>query len=331
MGANTIRDPVRPGPGAHARTALGAGLALLLALGCASTAEVRKLERDLRSLKASQGSGPGPGAAQVADLAVRMDALEDRIKELQGWVEQVEHRTQTALEEAQVARTEAAEARGEADTARRQAAELASSTEALQRRTREIGARVDRWTPTGVRSEAAGAPLTPSGSASAAAPSQGGASGAEAGAGAIPEAPVRPQPAVTQAPNASAGEIEAYRAAYAAWRNDDTRACIDQFRQFLQTHESSPFADDAAFWMADCYFKQGDYKTAILRFDDVVSRYPTGNKAADALYRQGEALLRLGPGYAKAAGKAFQRVLREYPESDRAIEARRQIEILGSG
>jgi TolA-binding protein len=83
--------------------------------------------------------------------------------------------------------------------------------------------------------------------------------------------------------------------------------------------------------MADCYFKQGDYKTAILRFDDVVSRYPTGNKAADALYRQGEALLRLGPGYTKAAGKAFQRVLREYPESDRAVEARRQLEILGTG
>jgi tol-pal system protein YbgF len=127
------------------------------------------------------------------------------------------------------------------------------------------------------------------------------------------------------------GVIEAYRSAYAAWRNDDTQSCIDQFRQFLQTNASSPFADDAAFWMADCYFKQGDYKTAILRFDDVVSRYPTGNKAADALYRQGEALLRLGPGYTKAAGKAFERVLREYPDSDRAIEARRQLEILGTG
>ena len=83
--------------------------------------------------------------------------------------------------------------------------------------------------------------------------------------------------------------------------------------------------------MADCHFKQGDYKTAVLRFDDVVSRYPEGNKAADALYRQGEALLRLGPGYGKAAGKAFERVLNEYPDSGRATQAKRQLDLLGSG
>jgi tol-pal system protein YbgF len=126
-------------------------------------------------------------------------------------------------------------------------------------------------------------------------------------------------------------EVRAYRAAYAAWRSGDPDVCIDQFRKFLQTYPDSAYADDAAYWMADCYFKDGDYKTAVLRFDDVAARYPTGNKAADALYRQGEALLRLGPGYGKAAGKAFERVLREYPDSARAPEAKRQLDLLGSG
>jgi TolA-binding protein len=83
--------------------------------------------------------------------------------------------------------------------------------------------------------------------------------------------------------------------------------------------------------MADCYFKRGDYKTAVLRFDDVVARYPTGERAPDALYRQGEALLRLGPGYGKAAGKAFERVVQEYPNSARAPEARKQLELLKAG
>ncbi len=129
----------------------------------------------------------------------------------------------------------------------------------------------------------------------------------------------------------SSDEVQAYRGAYAAWRGDDAVACIDRFRKFLQTYPSSSYADDAAYWMADCYFKQGDFKTAILRFDDVVARYPGGNKAADALYRQGEALLRLGPGYTKAAGKAFERVIQEYPGSERASEARRQLDLLRSG
>ncbi len=126
-------------------------------------------------------------------------------------------------------------------------------------------------------------------------------------------------------------DVQAYRTAYAAWRSGDAGACIDRFREFLQTYPTSGYADDASYWMADCFFKNGDYKTAILRFDDVAARYPTGNKAADALYRQGEALLRLGPRYGRAAGKAFERVIQEYPDSARASEAKKQLDLLGSG
>ncbi|MBS1107531.1 MAG: hypothetical protein H6Q91_3033, partial [Deltaproteobacteria bacterium] len=96
------------------------------------------------------------------------------------------------------------------------------------------------------------------------------------------------------------------------------------------TYPASPYADDAAYWMAECHFKKGDYKSAVLRFDDVVARYPEGDKSADALYRQGEALLKLGPGYAKAASKAFERVVAEYPNSARAGEAKKQLELLGN-
>jgi tol-pal system protein YbgF len=130
---------------------------------------------------------------------------------------------------------------------------------------------------------------------------------------------------------ASAAEVQAYRAAYATWRDGDASTCVDRFRTFLQTYPSSVYADDAAYWMADCYFKQGDFKTAILRYDDVVARFPTSNKAPDALYRQGEALMRLGPNYGNAAGKAFERILKEYPNSARAPEAKRQLDLLGSG
>ena len=129
----------------------------------------------------------------------------------------------------------------------------------------------------------------------------------------------------------SSEEVAAYRAAYGAWRKNDYSSCIEKFRSFLQAFPESAYADDGAYWMADCHFKSGDFKTAVLRFDDVVTRHPDGNKAADALYRQGEALLRLGPNYANAAGKAFERVLTEYPNSARVSEARRQLDLLGSG
>ena len=53
------------------------------------------------------------------------------------------------------------------------------------------------------------------------------------------------------------------------------------------------------------------------------------DKAPDALYRQGEALLRLGPKYGSAAETAFERLINEYPDSPRVAEAKRQLELLG--
>ncbi len=151
------------------------------------------------------------------------------------------------------------------------------------------------------------------------------------GAGAPPGAPGAATEEPPREDGSSAAELSDYREAYAAWRSGDAEVCIDRFRNFLQTYPSSAYADDAAYWMADCYFKHGDYKTAVLRFDDVVTRHPQSGKAPDALYRQGEALLRLGPGFGKAAGKAFERVVKEYPDSARAAEAKKQLDLLRSG
>jgi len=128
---------------------------------------------------------------------------------------------------------------------------------------------------------------------------------------------------------AVSAEILEYRTAYAKWRAGDGPACIEHFQKFVKTYPTSDHADDATYWMGDCYFKQGNFSAAVLRFDDVARQYPSGNKAPDALYRQGEALLRMGHG--EAASQAFQKVLRDYPDSARVPEARRQLELLGSG
>ncbi len=130
---------------------------------------------------------------------------------------------------------------------------------------------------------------------------------------------------------AASAEVVAYREALNAWRENDHDLCIDRFRKFLQSYPSSPYADDGAYWMADCHFKKGEYRQAVLRFNDVVRVYPNGNKAPDALYRQGESLLKLGPGFYDAAKTVFQQVLNDYPDSDRAKEARQQLEAIGTG
>lgn len=241
-------------------------LGLPLLTGCVTVADFRKVQREVVDLKrnAHRGGGGAP-RERLAELAARIDALEQETELLHGRLEVTEHRVGEALREARAARQEGA-------------------TEAL-----ESGA--------------------------------GGTAGAGNGAGTGSEGAGGGNPSLSE-------ELASYKAARSTWSNSDWVACVDRLGEFLQTYPSSVYADDAAYWRADCYFQQGNYKKAILRFDDVVARYPNGNKAADALYREGEALLRLGSAYNTAARKAFERVLAEYPDSDRAAEASQQLKLL---
>ena len=238
-------------------------LALPLLTGCVTVADFRKVQRDVMDLKRNETrSGGETPHERLAELAARVDALEQEIELLHGQLEVVDHRVGEALREARAARQERA-------------------TEAVESSATDPGGGAER-------------------------------AGEGAGGG-----------------NAMLSEeLAAYKAARSKWSRSDWEACVDRLGEFLQTYPSSVYADDAAYWRADCYFQQGNYKKAILRFDDVVARYPNGNKAADALYREGEALLRLGPAYNTAARKAFERVLAEYPDSDRAAEASQQLELL---
>jgi tol-pal system protein YbgF len=131
-------------------------------------------------------------------------------------------------------------------------------------------------------------------------------------------------------------EIRAYEEAFRLYRTGEYEPAIDRFRGFLQTHPSSDYADNAQFWLAECYFKLSDYEQAVLAFQEVVQKYPEGNKVPDALYRQGMAFLEIGKStgdeakYRPAAQQVFERLVTRHPDSERVPEARRQLEKLGT-
>lgn len=153
------------------------------------------------------------------------------------------------------------------------------------------------------------------------------------GSGAGASGSVSPATAVS-APTPLSAEIRSYEEAFTLYRAAEYQAAIDRFRAFLQNHESSDYADNALFWMGECYAKLRDYERAVLTFQDVVKRFPAGNKVPDALYRQGIALLEIGEQnqeratYNVAARQIFEKIVRDYPRSDRVAEAQRQLEAL---
>ncbi len=142
-------------------------------------------------------------------------------------------------------------------------------------------------------------------------------------------------PDLSPAAASLSAEVKGYEEAFREYRAGEYKSAIDRFRTFLQNFPSSDYADNALFWLGESYFKLGDHEQAVLAFDDVVKRYPEGNKVPDALYRQALALLEIGERsgqretYQPAARQIFERLVDEYPDSDRVPEAQRQLEKLG--
>jgi tol-pal system protein YbgF len=266
-------------------------------LGCATVAELRKVEARVIDMERGQPAGGGL-REQIADYVADIDDLRDELRTLEGRLEVAEKAAADALEDSRRARMDMAQIK----------------SRALRSGASDAGAAGD------VSAAASPVEMESSGAAMGSAAGQAGRSvGAATPAGGQPPA------------QDLSAEIQAYRTAHAAWQSDDTGTCVERFREFLQTYPASPYADDAAFWLADCYYKQAEYKKAVLRFDEVVRNYPAGNKASDALYRQGESLLKLGPGYREAAKRAFERVIKEYPDSARSAEAKRQLALYTAG
>jgi len=161
--------------------------------------------------------------------------------------------------------------------------------------------------------------------------SSGGSAGGAAGEGAAAGAGAISGGVAGQSGGAPEDEVGTYQRALDTWQKDDFKGCIDQFTGFLQVYPTSSYADDAAYWLADCTYNNKEYKRAVVRFNAVVNVYPDSPKAPDALYRQGESLLKLGPKFHEAARTVFKRVQKEYPDSPRAAEAKRQLDGLGGG
>jgi TolA-binding protein len=91
----------------------------------------------------------------------------------------------------------------------------------------------------------------------------------------------------------------------------------------LSTSSSSPLADNALYWRARCSAAEGNPNEAVSSLRTLVSRYPKSDKAPAALWTEGQLLIRLGdvPG----ARVALAKLIRDYPSTTEATEARRKL------
>jgi len=101
---------------------------------------------------------------------------------------------------------------------------------------------------------------------------------------------------------------------------------MEGFREFLDRYPKSELADNAQYWIGECYMALKKYDQAIAAYEDVKKRYPEGNKVPDAMLKQAMAFLEKGD--ETSTRILLKRIVSAFPESDQARVAEQRLETL---
>jgi tol-pal system protein YbgF len=155
------------------------------------------------------------------------------------------------------------------------------------------------------------------------------------GPSAVPAAPA--PPAVKQGTPAAAIAMRAeeavlpnapaeYRTAMELYRQGQWSAAAEKFRQFVQKSPRSELADNAQYWIGECYYNQSDYNRAIIELNEVLLKYPQGDRVPGALLALATAFADSGDPI--DARLIIQKLLSDHPDSPEAKIGRQKLEDL---
>jgi tol-pal system protein YbgF len=130
-----------------------------------------------------------------------------------------------------------------------------------------------------------------------------------------PAAVEKPGPQPAPAPALSA-EDNLYESALAKFKAGKSEEALAGFKHFLGNHPKSKLADNAQFWVGECYFSLKQYEQAILAYQEVIKNYPEGNKVSSAMLRQALAFTEIKD--TTSAKLLFKKIVKSYPNSSEA-------------
>ena len=307
---------------------------------------VERLQRELTDLQRTvyRGEAPPPGSVPPADsgtaqLLVRVQQLEDQLRQITGQIEQLNYRYSQLEQKVD---------RANADTdLRLRDLEGAAAPVAAGAAGAPSGAVQGGISPP--ESGAAAALNVPaSATASAAAPAVAApVSPAKPGVlGTISESQLAasqaqvPNRAATAAASAAAagasvaslppGELpagspeEQYQYAWGLLRAQDYAGAESVLRAFIAQHPEHALAGNAQYWLGETYYVRKDYRQAAVAFAEGYQRYPNSAKAPDNLLKLGLALAQIGE--KPDACEAFAQFGRQFPTAPQSLKDRAQRE-----
>ncbi|PYP86255.1 MAG: tol-pal system protein YbgF [Blastocatellia bacterium AA13] len=113
-----------------------------------------------------------------------------------------------------------------------------------------------------------------------------------------------------------------FAAAYADYSRGNYDLAISEFNTYVESYPSSEMADNAQYWIGECYFGKGDMERAAAEFDKVINNFQKGDKVPGAHYKKAKALQRLGKNDEALA--EFKALIKQFPKSNEAALAKQE-------
>jgi tol-pal system protein YbgF len=146
-----------------------------------------------------------------------------------------------------------------------------------------------------------------------------------------PNAAAVPPPAVTPAaplpPGMSPQRL--FNTAMADFTSGQWTLCVDGFGTYLKSFSRTDNADDAQFYIGECFQQDGKFTEAIDAYNRVITSFPKGDRVPEAYYKRGLALSVTGQ--TDRARESWETLIQQYPDSDMARLAKQGLDRLKPG
>jgi tol-pal system protein YbgF len=139
-----------------------------------------------------------------------------------------------------------------------------------------------------------------------------------------PERSASTKEVLSELKGVSTGMGDLYRDAYETFHKGDLEGARRKFEAFLKQYPNTELSDNAQFWIGETYYLKKDYEKAILEYEKAIAKYPEGDKIPAAIFKQALAFLELGD--KTNARNLLKRVIEKYPHSDQAGLAKKKLE-----
>ncbi len=292
----------------RARLTLLSLLAVVALNGCVTTQDTSSLRRgvygveqdvqdlNIRVQRLEQVMGKDSGRGGLAELNARLDELRVQVGRLSGRLDEQEHR----LGRRQQA-TEAPSTNGEDRTEARISAGASALPAAEVEPTPNI--EIPRGEISDKHAKVSSPPPLP------------------------PPPPPPPEvpkgvPAI-QPPPSQNPEKAAFDSAFDLFQKNQFANARQQFQGFMKQFPQSSMADSALYWIGECYYSEKQYQNSIETFQQVLNRYPSGNKTPNAMLKQAAAFQQIGD--RTAARILYERLIDKFPRSPQAQIAKQKL------